>query len=132
MRPGEALELCARSGGWYESSRERLEEFTGWLARTPAYALSYGDTAGAVAAVRRLLAARARDQNAAVHLVVPADRLLAEPAPVPPDLARVADPATPWPRLVTLSGVHMMTPAMAAALAVRHSPRHCPTSCGPI
>lgn len=55
LRPGEALELCARSGGWYESSRERLGEFTGWLARTPAYALSYGDAAGAVAAVRRLL-----------------------------------------------------------------------------
>ncbi len=56
LRPGEALALCARSGGWYENSRERLGEFTGWLARMPAYALSYGDTAGAVAAVRRLLA----------------------------------------------------------------------------
>ncbi len=31
--------------------------------------------------------------------------------------AAVADPAAPWPRLVTLSGVHLMTPAFAAALA---------------
>ena len=38
LRPGEALALCARSGGWYESSRERLEEFTRWLVQTPAYA----------------------------------------------------------------------------------------------
>ena len=37
---------------------------------------------------------------------------------VAPDLAQaIADPATPWPRLVTLSAVHIMTPAMAAALA---------------
>jgi hypothetical protein len=57
LRPGEALELCARSGGWFESSPERLKELTRWFARTPAYALSYGDTNGAIAAVRRLLAA---------------------------------------------------------------------------
>lgn len=38
--------------------------------------------------------------------------------PIAPDLAAaVADPATHWPRLVTLSAVHIMTPAMAAALA---------------
>ncbi len=55
LRAGEALELCARSGGWYESSSERLEELTRWLERTPAYALSYGDGAEAVTAVRRLL-----------------------------------------------------------------------------
>lgn len=55
LRPGEALELCARSGGWYESSRDRLEAWSRWLERTPAYALSYGDGAEAVAAVRRLL-----------------------------------------------------------------------------
>ena len=55
LEPGEALELCARSGGWYESSRERLGELTDWLGRLPAYALSYGDAAGAVAAVRRLI-----------------------------------------------------------------------------
>ncbi|MFZ1428882.1 MAG: hypothetical protein WAS21_19160 [Geminicoccaceae bacterium] len=55
LRAGEALELCARSGGWYESSRERLQELTRWLERTPAYALSYGDGVDAVAAVRRLL-----------------------------------------------------------------------------
>lgn len=55
LRAGEALELCARSGGWYESSSERLEELTRWLERTPAYALSYGDAAKAVTAVRRLL-----------------------------------------------------------------------------
>ena len=35
LQPGEALELCARSGGWYESSRERLGEFTRWLAGCP-------------------------------------------------------------------------------------------------
>jgi hypothetical protein len=57
LRPGEALALCAQSGGWFESSPERLEEFTRWLGRTPAYALSYGDTEGAVAAVRRLVGA---------------------------------------------------------------------------
>ena len=57
LRPGEALELCARSGGWYESSRERLEEFTRWLVQTPAYAMSYGDGAAAVSTVLRLLAA---------------------------------------------------------------------------
>jgi hypothetical protein len=57
LRPGEALALCAQSGGWFESSPERLEELTRWLARTPAYALSYGDTGGAVAAVRRLVGA---------------------------------------------------------------------------
>jgi hypothetical protein len=37
----------------------------------------------------------------------------------PPDRAlldTIADPCTPWPRLVTLSGVHLMTPAMAACL----------------
>jgi hypothetical protein len=28
----------------------------------------------------------------------------------------IADPGTPWPRLVTLSGVHLTTPAMAASL----------------
>jgi hypothetical protein len=37
--------------------------------------------------------------------------------PTPDLVAAVADPATPWPRLVTLSGVHLMTPALAAALA---------------
>ena len=57
LRPGEALELCARSGGWYESSPARLAELVGWLGDKPAYALSYGDTAAAVAAVRCLLAA---------------------------------------------------------------------------
>jgi hypothetical protein len=57
LRPGEALALCARSGGWFESSPERLEELTRWLARTPAYALSYGDTEGAVAVVRDLVGA---------------------------------------------------------------------------
>ena len=31
--------------------------------------------------------------------------------------AAIADPATPWPRLVTLSAVHVMTPAIATALA---------------
>lgn len=55
LRPGEALELCARSGGWYESSRDRLAELARWLERTPAYALSYGDGSAAVSAVRRLL-----------------------------------------------------------------------------
>jgi hypothetical protein len=28
LRPGEAPELCARSGGWFESSPERLKELT--------------------------------------------------------------------------------------------------------
>lgn len=38
--------------------------------------------------------------------------------PIPAAVAAaIADPATPWPRLVTLSGVHLMTPAFAAALA---------------
>jgi hypothetical protein len=37
--------------------------------------------------------------------------------PAPDLVAAIADPATPWPRLVTLSGVHLMTPALAAALA---------------
>ena len=38
--------------------------------------------------------------------------------PISPKLAAaIADPSTPWPRLVTLSAVHIMTPAMAAALA---------------
>ena len=50
-----------RASGW-PSSRAGSR-------RKPAYALSYGDTAGAVAAVRRLLAARARDQHAAVRLL---------------------------------------------------------------
>lgn len=37
---------------------------------------------------------------------------------VPPDLVAAASmPDVPWPRLVTLSGVHLMTPALAAALA---------------
>ena len=57
LRPGEALALCAHSGGWYESSPARLAELVGWLGGKPAYALSYGDTAAAVAAVRGLLAA---------------------------------------------------------------------------
>jgi hypothetical protein len=57
LRPGEALELCARSGGWYENSPQRLSELVGWLGSKPAYALSYGDTAAAIAAVRGLLAA---------------------------------------------------------------------------
>ena len=56
LRPGESLQLCARSGGWYESSPERLAELVAWLGTRPAYALSYGDGAAAVAAVHRLLA----------------------------------------------------------------------------
>lgn len=37
---------------------------------------------------------------------------------VPPGLvADASRPDVPWPRLVTLSGVHLMTPALAAALA---------------
>lgn len=37
---------------------------------------------------------------------------------VPPELvAEASMPEVPWPRLVTLSGVHLMTPALAAALA---------------
>lgn len=56
LAPEEALALLARSGGWYESSRERLAELTRWIGEVPAYALSYGDGAAAVAAVRRLLA----------------------------------------------------------------------------
>jgi hypothetical protein len=55
LRPGEALELLGRSGGWYESSRERLAELVDWVGGIPAYALSYGHSAGAVAAVRGLL-----------------------------------------------------------------------------
>ena len=35
LRPGEALALCARSGGWYESSRERLAELVDWLGALP-------------------------------------------------------------------------------------------------
>ena len=57
LRSGEALTLCAQSGGWYESSRERLAEFVQWLERMPAYVLSYGDGAAAAGIVRRLLAA---------------------------------------------------------------------------
>ena len=57
LRPGEALELSARSGGWYENSRARLAEFVDWIGATPAYALSYGDTPSAVSTVRRLLGA---------------------------------------------------------------------------
>ncbi|MFO1049885.1 MAG: hypothetical protein U1E52_18540 [Geminicoccaceae bacterium] len=57
LAPGEALALLARSGGWYESSPERLAELTQWVGEVPAYALSYGDSTAAVAAVRRLLAA---------------------------------------------------------------------------
>ena len=57
LRPGEALALCAHSGGWYESTPARLAELVGWLGARPAYALAYDDTAAAVAAVRGLLAA---------------------------------------------------------------------------
>ena len=57
LRPGEALALCAHSGGWYESSPARLAELVGWLGGRPAYALAYDDTAAAVDAVRGLLAA---------------------------------------------------------------------------
>ena len=56
LDPGEALALLARSGGWYESSSERLGELTEWLGALPAYALSYGDGEAAVRAVGRLLA----------------------------------------------------------------------------
>ena len=56
LRPGEALELCTRSGGWYESSRTRLAELVDWIRTIPAYALSYGDAQSAVATVRRLIA----------------------------------------------------------------------------
>jgi hypothetical protein len=44
------------------------------------------------------------------------DTRLAEARPDRALLGAIADPATPWPRLVTLSGVHLMTPAMAACL----------------
>ena len=37
-----------------------------------------------------------------------------------------------WPRLVTLSGVHLLTPALAPALPARPSRRGCPGSCAPI
>ena len=57
LRPGEALALCAHSGGWYESSPARLAGLVRWLGGRPAYALAYDDTAAAVAAVRGLLAA---------------------------------------------------------------------------
>lgn len=41
--------------------------------------------------------------------------------PVGDDLvAAVAAPDVPWPRLVTLSGVHLLTPALAEALAAPH------------
>ena len=56
LDPGEALALLARSGGWYESSSERLGELTEWLGALPAFALSYGDGEAAVRAVRHLLA----------------------------------------------------------------------------
>ncbi len=55
LEPGETLALCARSGGWYESSPERVRELADWIGTTPAYAMSYGDGADAVTAVRRLL-----------------------------------------------------------------------------
>ena len=48
------------------------------------------------------------------HLI---DGWVAGLPPAPDLVTAVADPATPWPRLVTLSGVHLMTPALAAALA---------------
>lgn len=57
LEPAETLQLLARSGGWYESSRDRLAALVDWIGATPAYALAYGDGAGAVAAIRRLLAA---------------------------------------------------------------------------
>ena len=57
LEPGESLQLLVRSGGWYESSRERLAALVDWIAATPAYALAYGDGAAAVAEVRGLLAA---------------------------------------------------------------------------
>lgn len=55
LTPGETLELSARSGGWYESSPERLAEFVAWIGAIPAYAMSYGDAEPALAAVRKLL-----------------------------------------------------------------------------
>lgn len=56
LEPAEALAILAHSGGWYESSSERLAELVDWLGTLPAYALSYGEGAAAVATVRRLLA----------------------------------------------------------------------------
>ena len=55
LDPGETLAFCTRSGGWYESSPERVRELADWIGTTPAYAMSYGDGADAVTAVRRLL-----------------------------------------------------------------------------
>ncbi|MFL5335113.1 MAG: hypothetical protein ACJ8H8_18460, partial [Geminicoccaceae bacterium] len=37
--------------------------------------------------------------------------------PAAPVVVEALDEATPWPRLVTLSGVHLLTPALAPALA---------------
>ena len=37
--------------------------------------------------------------------------------PVAAAVVEALGPATPWPRLVTLSGVHLLTPALAPALA---------------
>lgn len=55
LEPGEALRLCAGSGGWFESSPERVGAFARWLAATPAFAMVHGDTDEAVATVRRLI-----------------------------------------------------------------------------
>jgi hypothetical protein len=57
LEPGEALQLLVRSGGWYESSRDRVAALVDWIAAVPAYALAFGDGDAAVAEVRRLLAA---------------------------------------------------------------------------
>lgn len=50
----EALGLCARSGGWFESSPERLAALVRWFEEIPAFAMSYGDTDRAVATVSHL------------------------------------------------------------------------------
>ncbi len=56
LRADQLLAALGASGAVFPAAPERLAALLGWLEGVPAFALTYGDTAGAVAAVRARLA----------------------------------------------------------------------------
>jgi hypothetical protein len=131
LRPREAAALTAHAGGWFESTPERLRELADWLVATPSFALTYGDGEKAAAAVRHLFpthretTSRRWRRGGIVAVMTRADPFgpcatsstRGWPGARDPGARRRGrDPRQPWPRLARLSGVHLLTPAVGAAL----------------
>ena len=98
-----------------ELARRAWPSWSTGSTECPAYALSYGDAQSAVATVRRLIAGLG--PCSPFDLLCGLISVALGQRTADSDLAAaVAATDVPWPRLVTLSGVHLLTPALAPAL----------------